>query len=215
MDSFGNTNRDVATALTALLVARYSVISEVTPLLDNLIISVPLVDADIEVVAREGWFQLLCRRMTVLLRTHPNSTPTPNDTQDVIVRGMRVLDMLRDQIDDMDLLEVFIAEIPGFEDAYYCVFEADLHYNSDENHEEGDSGQIAAAVMMNEEGRNQRRHLSLLAKHKYAEFVQYIEQTQAGMNLVTAFRRNQSERFENDQCPHCPLTPEEVSSFLL
>ena len=54
MDSFGNTNRDVATALTALLVARYSVISEVTPLLDNLIISVPLVGADINVVSREG-----------------------------------------------------------------------------------------------------------------------------------------------------------------
>ena len=99
----------------------------------------------------------------------------------------------------MDLLEVFIAEIPGFEDAYYCVFEADLHYNSDENDEEGDSGQIAAAVMMNEEGRNQRRHLPLLAKHKYAKFVQCIEQTQAGMNLVAACRRNQRERFENNQ----------------
>ena len=42
---------------------------------------------------------------------------------------MRVLDVLRDRIDDVDLLEVFIAEILGFEDAYYCVFEADLHYN--------------------------------------------------------------------------------------
>ena len=75
------------------------------------------------------------------------------------------------------MLEVFIAEIPGFEDAYYYVFEADLHYNIDENHEEGDSGQIVTAMMMNEEGRNQRQYQSLLAKHKYAEFVQYIEQT--------------------------------------
>ena len=71
---------------------------------------------------------------------------------------MRVLDVLRDQIDDVDLLEVFIAEIPGFEDAYYCVVEADLHYNSDENHEEGGSGQIASVMMMNEEGRNGRRY---------------------------------------------------------
>ena len=131
MDSFGNTNRDLATALTAFLVAHSPVISEVTALLDNIDTSVPLVDADTNVVAREGWFQLLCRGTTVLRRTHPNSTPTPNDTQDVIVRGMRVLDVLRDQIDDVDLLEVFIAEIPGFEDTYYCVFEADLRYNSD------------------------------------------------------------------------------------
>ena len=56
MDNFGNTNRDLATALNTLLVAHYPVISEVTTLIDNLITSVPLVDADISVVAREGWF---------------------------------------------------------------------------------------------------------------------------------------------------------------
>ena len=72
MDSFGNTNRDLTTVLTTLLIAHYPVISEVTTLLDNLITSVPLVDADINVVAREGWFQLLCRGTTVLCRTHPN-----------------------------------------------------------------------------------------------------------------------------------------------
>ena len=186
MDSFGNVNRDLATALTTLLVAHYPVLSKVTAHLDldNLVTSVPLVDADINVVASEGWFQLMCCVTTVLCRVHPNSTIMPSETQDVIARAMHVLSVLRDRIDDVDLLEVFIAEIPGFEDTYYCVFEADLHYNSDENHEEGDSGQIVAAVMMNEEGRNQRRHLSLLAKHEYAEFVQYIEQTQAGINLV-------------------------------
>ena len=54
MDRFGNTNRDLATALATLLVAHYPIISEVTALLDNLITSVPLVDADINVVAREG-----------------------------------------------------------------------------------------------------------------------------------------------------------------
>ena len=175
MDSFGNTNRDVATALTALLATRYPVISEVTPLLDNLITSVPLVDADSEVVAREGWFQLLRLGTTVLRRAHPNATPTPNDTQDVIVCGMRVLDVLRDQMDDVDLLEVFIAEIPGFEDTYYCVFEADLHYNSGDNKVERDSVQIAAAIITSNESRNQRRYYLLLVRHNYTEFVQYTE----------------------------------------
>ena len=56
MDSFGNMNRDVATALTALLTSYYPVISEVTALLDNRIVSVPLVDADIVVVAMEERF---------------------------------------------------------------------------------------------------------------------------------------------------------------
>ena len=123
MDSFGNTNRDLITVLTVLLVTHCPVISEVTTLLDNLITSVPLVDADINnVVAREEWFQLLCHGTTVLRCTHPNSTPTPNDTHDVIVSGMRVLNVLRDQIDDVDLLEVFIVEIPGFEDAHWPLF---------------------------------------------------------------------------------------------
>ena len=54
MDSFGNKKRDLATILTTLLAAHYPVISEVTALLDNLIISVPLVGADINVVSREG-----------------------------------------------------------------------------------------------------------------------------------------------------------------
>ena len=93
--------------------------------------------------------------------------------------GCVFLDVLRDRINDVDLLEVFIAEIPRFEDAYYCVFEADLYHNIDKNHKEGDSGKLATAMMMNEEGRNQRRYQLLLAKHEYAEFVQYIEQTQA------------------------------------
>ena len=53
MDSVGNTNRDLATELTALLAVEHPVISEVTALLDNLVASVPLVDADINVVARE------------------------------------------------------------------------------------------------------------------------------------------------------------------
>ena len=44
MDSFGNTNRDLAIELTALLAAKHPVISEVTALLDNFIASVPLID---------------------------------------------------------------------------------------------------------------------------------------------------------------------------
>ena len=56
MDSFGNMNRNLAAELTAPLPTEHPVISEVTALLDNFVASVPLVDADINVVAREGWF---------------------------------------------------------------------------------------------------------------------------------------------------------------
>ena len=127
---------------------------------------------------------------------------------------MHLLDVLRDRIANVDLPEICITEIPAFEDAHYGVFEVDLCYNSDGNIEEGDSVQIAAATMMNEEARNQRRHDLLRSRHKYAEFVQYVQQTQAGINLATAFRRNLRERFQNDQYPYPPLTPEEISNFL-
>ena len=70
MDSFGNRNRDLATALTALVATDHPVISEVTPLLENFVENVPLADADINVVVREGWFQLLCRGTTVLRLAH-------------------------------------------------------------------------------------------------------------------------------------------------
>ena len=53
MDSLGNTNRDLATELTALLAAEHPVVSEITALLDNCVATVPLVDADINGVARE------------------------------------------------------------------------------------------------------------------------------------------------------------------
>ena len=53
MDSFSNTNRELATELTALLAVEHPAISEVTALLDNLVASVPLVDANIKIVARE------------------------------------------------------------------------------------------------------------------------------------------------------------------
>ena len=75
MYSFSNTNRDIATELTALLATEHLVISEVTPLLDNCVASVPLVDADINVVAREGWFQLLCCGTMVLCLAHPTQQP--------------------------------------------------------------------------------------------------------------------------------------------
>ena len=214
MDSFGNRNRDLATALTALVATDHPVISEVTPLLENFVENVPLADADINVVVREGWFQLICRGTTILRLAHPHATATPTETQRVISTSMHLLDVLLDQIVNEDLLEIFIAEIPGFEDAHYCVFVADLCYNSDENIEDGDLVQIAAATMMNEVARNERRHDALRSCHEYAEFVQFIQQTQAGIDLATAFRRNLMERFDNDQYPHRPLTPEEISNFL-
>ena len=123
MDSFGNTNCDLATELTAFLAAEHPIISEITALLDNFVSSVPLGDAAINVAAREGWFQLLCHGTPLLCLAHPNSTSTPTKTQHVIEKLMHLLDVLRDRVDNVDLLEVFIAEIPGFEDAYYCVFE--------------------------------------------------------------------------------------------
>ena len=214
MDSFGNTNRDLATEFSALLAAEHPIVSEVTALLDNFVASVPLVDADINVVVREGWFQVLCRGTTILQLAHPHATATPTETHRVISTSMHLLDVLLDRIVNEDLLEIFIAEIPGFEDAHYCVFVADLCYNLDENIEDGDSVQIAAATMMNKVARNQRQHDSLRSCHEYAEFVQFIQQTQAGIDLATAFRRNLMERFDNDQYPHRPLTPEEISNFL-
>ena len=54
MDSFGNTNRELAAELTALLATEHPVVIEVTALLDNFVATVPLVDVDINVVAREG-----------------------------------------------------------------------------------------------------------------------------------------------------------------
>ena len=171
MNSFGNTSHDLATELSALLATEHPVVSEVTALLDNFVGSVPLVDTDINVVAREGWFQLLCRGTRVIPFAHANATATPTETQHGIETSMHLLNVLQERIDNVDLLEIFIAEIPGFEDSHYGMFEADLRYNSDDNIEEGDLMQIAAATMMNKESRNKIRHDLLCACHKYAEFV--------------------------------------------
>ena len=93
---------------------------------------------------------------------------------------MHILDVLRDRVDDdMDLLQIYYNEVLGFEDAYCEEFEANLHYNSNNNEVKCDSVQISAAIMMNKESRNERLHNSVWACHEYAAFVQYVKHTQA------------------------------------
>ena len=113
------------------------------------------------------------------------ATPTPCVTQDVIACAKQVLGAFRDCVDD-DLFQCYCKEVPGFEDVWYAMFELDLHYNSDDK-VTGDSDQEEVAMIMNKGAKGEQCYNILRACHEYAAFVQYVERTQAGRDIVAAF----------------------------